>query len=352
MSKTMKALVYNGPGKYALEDVPVPEIRKPTDVIARVTLAAICTSDIHQVRGEIEGIPFPRIQGHEFCAEVVEAGSGVKNLKPGDRCMVMPGTFCGECDMCRRGQFLLCSDGGVFGSMSLDGCHAEYIRVPAADRTMFPLPAGLTDEDVIMLPDMLATAWFGIVNGGFTEGGTIAVVGVGPVGQCACLLAKKAFAASQVIAFDTLQYRLEMAKEAGNADHIINPAEEKALSKLKEYTNGAGVDVVVETAGIKATFDLAVSSARYGGTVSTVAVPAAPFAVNMPEVVFRNLTIKAGIQNSAGIRKMMKMIMEGKISTRFLLTHRAPLNDIEKGYEVFGHQQDNCMKWLITPYER
>lgn len=352
MSATMKALVYNRPGDYGLTDVPVPVILKPTDVIAKVTLAAICTSDIHQVRGEISEAVYPRIQGHEFCAEVVETGSAVKNLKAGDRCMVLPGTFCGQCDMCKTGLFLLCEDGGVFGNINSEGCHAEYIRIPMADNTMFPIPPGLEEEDVIMLPDMLATAWFGIKNGGFTEGGTITVIGVGPVGQCVCLLAKKAFGAQQVIAVDTLQYRLEMARDAGNADVIINPASEKAPRKLMEATNGQGVDVVVETAGIKATFDLALRAVKNNGVISTVAVPAAPFEVNMPEVVFRNLTIKAGIQSGAGIRKMMQMIMEGKISTRFLLTHRAPLNDIEKGYDVFGHQKDNCMKWLITPYER
>lgn len=352
MNDTMKALVYHGPGKYGLTDVPVPAILKPTDVLAKVTLAAICTSDIHQVRGEIEGIPYPRVQGHEFCAEVVEAGAEVKNLKAGDRCMVLPGTFCGQCDMCRAGRFLFCRDGGIFGGFSLEGCHAEYIRIPQADQTMFPIPEGLTEEDVIMLPDMLATGWFGITNGGFTEGGTAAVIGVGPVGQCACLLAKKAFNARQVIAVDTLQYRLDIAKSAGIADFIINPAQDKAVKELMEATGGAGVDVVIETAGIKATFDLAVRAASYNGTISTVAVPAAPFEVNMPDIVFRNLTIKAGIQNGSGIRKMMKLIMTGKIDTRFMLTHRAPLNDIEKGYDIFGNHKDNCMKWLITPYER
>ena len=352
MEETMKALVYNGPGKYGLTNVPVPVILKPTDVIAKVTLAAICPSDIHQVRGEIADAVYPRIQGPEFCAEVVETGSGVKNLKAGDRCMVLPGTFCGQCDMCRSGRFILCRDGGIFGNINMEGCHAEYIRIPRAEQTMFPIPEGLTEEDVIMLPDMLATGWFGITNAGFTEGGSVAVIGVGPVGQCACLLAKKAFSARQVIAVDTLQYRLDIAKNAGNADVVINPAQDKAVKKLLEATGGAGVDLVIETAGIKATFDLAVRAAKMNGIISTVAVPAAPFEVNMPSIVFRNLTIKAGIQNGAGIRKMMKMIMAGKIDSRFLLTHRAPLNDIEKGYDVFGNQKNNCMKWLITPYER
>ena len=353
MNETMKALVYQAPGIYELTDVPVPEIKKPTDVIAKVTLAAICTSDIHQVRGEIPAVPYPRTQGHEFCAEVVETGFVVKKLKVGDRCMVLPGTFCGQCVMCQSGRFSFCQDGGIFGSIgSNEGCHAEYIRIPQADYTMFPIPPGLTEEDVILLPDMLATAWFGITNANLQEGQSIAVIGVGPVGQCTCLLAKKAFGAKQVIAIDTLQYRLDLAQKEGNADIIINPAQDNVKQKLLEATGGLGVDAVVETAGFKATFDLAVKAVKNNGIISTVAVVAAPFEMNMPEIVFKNLTIKAGIQKCEGLKEMMMMIISGKINTRFLLTHRAPLNDIEKGYDIFGNQKDNCMKWLITPYER
>lgn len=200
---------------------------------------------------------------------------------------------------------------------------------------------------------MLATAWFGITNANLQEGQSIAVIGVGPVGQCTCLLAKKAFGAKQVIAIDTLQYRLDLAQKEGNADIIINPAQDNVKQKLLEATGGLGVDAVVETAGFKATFDLAVKAVKNNGIISTVAVVAAPFEINMPEIVFKNLTIKAGIQKCEGLKEMMMMmIISGKINTRFLLTHRAPLNDIEKGYDIFGNQKDNCMKWLITPYER
>lgn len=351
MNETMKALVFYEPGKYGLADVPVPRLIEPTDVIAKVTLAAICTSDIHIVHGHVPSVP-NRIMGHEFCAEVVEVGSAVQKLKVGDRCMVLPGASCFQCSMCKAGMFIFCEKAGMFGGGLLDGSQAEYLRIPWADRCMFPIPAGLTEEDVILLPDMLATAWFGIKNAELQEGQSVAIIGVGPVGQCACLLAKKAFGAQQVIAIDTLQDRLDLALKEGNADMVINPTTEDAAQKLIEVTDGAGVDCVIETPGFKQTLNLALTIAKPNGIISTVGVIGAPLEINMQDVIFKNLTIRGGLQKCEGVVDMMKMIYKGKIDTKFMLTHRAPLNDIEKGYDIFGNQKDGCMKWLITPYER
>lgn len=353
MEKTMKALVYQEPGKYGLMDMPVPVIKEPTDVIGRVTLAAICTSDLHQVRGESQLAPYPRIQGHEFCCEVVEVGSAVKNFKPGDRCVVMPGTWCFECSMCKVGLPALCPSGGVFGGPGPnEGCHAEYVRIPWADQFMIHIPDDLAEEDVILLPDMLGTAWFGITNAEVKEGQTAAVIGVGPVGQCTCLLAKKVFGARQVIAVDTNQERLDLALKAGTADFTINPTTDDVGKRFAQLTGDLGVDAVIETAGIRKTFNMAISCVRPNGIVSTVAMAAGSFEVNMPKVMGKNLTIRAGIQKCDGVPEMMQMIREGRIDTKFMLTHKAPLNDIEKGYDIFGNQKDGCMKWLITPYER
>lgn len=353
MEKTMKALVYQEPGKYGLMDMPVPVIKEPTDVIAKVTLAAICTSDLHQVRGESAVAPYPRIQGHEFCCEVLEVGPEVKNFKPGDRCVAMPGTWCDECIMCKVGLPAICPNGGVYGGPGPnEGAHAEYVRVPWADKFLIKIPDELTEEDVILLPDMLGTAWFGVTNAEVKQGQSVAVIGVGPVGQCCCLVAKRVFGARQVIAVDTNQERLEIALKAGNADHIINPATEDVGKQFAKFTGGLGVDAVVETAGIKKTFNMAVSCVRPNGIVSTVAMAAGPFEVNMPKLIGKNLTIKSGIQKCDGVPEMLQMIQEGKIDTKFMLTHKAPLNDIEQGYDVFGNQKDGCMKWAITPYER
>ncbi len=351
--KVMKALVYHEPGKYSLTDVPVPQIVEPTDVIGKVTLAAICTSDIHQVHGHMPS-PYPKVIGHEFCIEVIEVGSAVKKLKPGDRCFVIPAWMCGECIPCKLGFGQNCVHGGVYGGMgSLEGAHAEYIRVLDADNYAILIPPGLTEEDVILVPDILATAWFGCKNAEVSEGKTVAVIGVGPVGQCAAMLAKKSFGAKLVIGVDIQQYRLDAAMNNGNLDFAISdPDSEEVKKKIMELTNGIGVDTVIETGGNKATMDIALCAAKMGGTVSTVAIIGQPFEIDWNQMVWKNLQLRAGIQCCEGVPEMLGMIMEGQINTTYMLTHRAPLNDIMKGYEVFGKQQDGCIKWLITPYER
>lgn len=352
--KTMKALVYHEPGKYSLTDVAVPKIIEPTDVIAKVTLAAICTTDIHQVRGEVPNAPYPRIQGHEFCCEVVEVGSAVQNLKSGDRCMAIPGVCCWECDVCKLGFPAVCPNGGVYGCQGeLEGCQAEYIRIPWGDNFLFQIPEGLTEEDVILLPDMLVTGWFGNKNAEVGPGKSVAVIGVGPVGQCACMLAKKVFGANQVIAVDTLQYRLDTAINNENADiGILNTNPDEVIQRILEATNGFGVDSVIETVGYKETIAIAITATKIGGIIATVAVIGHPFEIDWNDMVWKNKQIRAGIQQGDGITEMLGMIIEGKIDSKFLLTHRAPLNDILRGYDIFGNHKDGCIKWLITPYER
>lgn len=350
--ETMKALVYNGPGSYGLTDWPMPKIKHPTDIIGKVTLAAICTSDIHIVEGHIPYASYPMVQGHEFCVEVVETGPEVKRLKVGDRVVVSPAVFCNECYMCKMGNRLMCENGGLFGLCGVDGAHAEYIRIPFADSFCINIPEGLTEDDVILVPDMLATAWFGIKNAGITENKTLAVIGVGPVGMSACLLAKKAFGAKTVIAIDIIPERLEIALKNGVADYAINSKTEDVISKVLEITGGRGVNAAIETAGIEETMVLATRITKMRGTVSTVAVFSG--AINLPfhEFYAKGLEIKMGIQRGEGIMEMIGMIQEGKIDPRFILTHKAPLNDIEKGYYIFGHNLEGCVKWAITPYER
>ncbi len=355
--KTMKALCYYGPGKYSLDDVPVPHIIEPTDVIAKVTLSTICTSDIHIVHGHLASVneqvkAKPKIVGHEFIAEVVELGAAVKGYKPGDRVIVKVGIECLECAMCKIGIPTFCANGGCFGASGPDGCQAEYIRIPLAEHHMIPIPAGLTEEDVLLLSDMLCTAWFGVKNANIRPGQSVAVFGAGPVGQCVCILAKKVFGAKTVIAVDPIQSRLEAAIKAGVADVGINVGSDDATKKILELTGGLGVDATIETAGSQASFEAALDTTRCNGVVSTISIFAQPIMVPMQKIVYKNLDIKMGIQKCDGIEEMLQLIKEGKIDTKYLLTHRAPLNDIMKGYEVFGNHEDGCIKWVVTPYER
>lgn len=354
--KTMKALVYHEPNNYSLTDVPVPQIIKATDVIGKVTLAAICTSDIHMIHGDIESVPYPKTIGHECCVEIVEVGSEVKGFKPGNRCVVRPGSHCGECTMCKLGLTAMCESGGIFGNVGpLEGCHAEYMRVPVADMEgqMIKIPDGLSEEDVILLPDMLATAWFGIINAQLSVGQTVAVIGVGPVGQCACLLAKKIFMAKQVIAIDILQDRVDIALKEGVADIGINPLTNDVAQKIREATGGLGVNATIDTAGISETIAMAVAVTKPAGIVSTVAVPGEPtMEIPIVEMIIKGIDLKMGIQTLDGVPEMLQLIQEGKIDTSYILTHKSSLNDIMKGYEIFANHDDGCLKWLITPYER
>ena len=353
--KTMKAMVCDGPGKFALTDVPVPEIIDPTDVIGRVTLAAICTSDIHYVNGELATAVYPRTMGHEFCVEIVEAGSEVKTHKVGDRCVVKPGASCGECIMCQLGIRSGCLKGGIFGSIGhLDGCHAEYVRIPFADTEgqLIPIPEGMQEEDVIMLPDMLATAWFGIVNAGLKEGQTVSVVGVGPVGLSTCLLAKQLFKAKTVIAIDLLQERVDLAVRAGVADYGVNASAENADARVKEIVGPLGVDVTIETAGEEDALATSANITRPTGVLSTVSIfPKAMMPTPMNTMMIKNISFKYGIQQCAGLPEMLSAIKSGSINTDFMMTHKRPLNDIEEGYRIFADKADGCIKWLVTPWQ-
>lgn len=351
---TMKALVYQEPHRYGLMDVPAPQIIEPTDIIGRVTLAAICSSDIHILHGEVPNTTTPRIIGHEFCIEVAEIGADVKSVKPGDRCAVKPSASCGECVMCKMGVRAACVRGGIFGT-TVDGCFAEYIRVPFADQQgeLYKIPAGLDEESVILLPDMLATGYYGCKLAEIKPGQTVAVIGVGPVGQCACLLAKKMFGAKKVIAIDILQNRVDMAIKAGAADVGINPATDDMAAIIKEVTGGMGVDCVIEAAGVPQTMAMAAAITHLGGIIATVSFFDDQYVgLPMNEMLMKGHKLHFGIQTQEGVGEMLEMVKVGKLDARFIATHRAPLNDILKGFEIFGNRQDGCVKWLVTPYER
>jgi alcohol dehydrogenase len=357
LPEKMMALVCDSVDHYGLKEVDTPKIIEDDDVIGRVTLAAICTSDIHYIKGEIQGnVHYPRIMGHEFCVEVVETGSAVTSVKVGDRCACKAGADCGECMFCKIGLPMGCENGGIFGNIGvLDGCHAEYVRIPLANRPeqLIKIPAGLSEEDVVMLPDMLGTAWFGIQNAQLKEGETVAVVGCGPVGQCECLLAKKYFKASKVIAIDIVPERAQLAVDSGMADLALNPLVDDMESAVKGCAGPLGCNVALDTAGTDESIALCAALLGPLGRLSTVAIfekPDLKFPITPMTVKDNKFTF--GVQHCEGMKEMMAAIQDGTIDTHFMLTHKAPLNDIMEGYRVFGAKEDGCIKWLITPYER
>jgi alcohol dehydrogenase len=356
--KTMKAFVFRGVDDYGLQDMPVPEIVKPDDAIVKVTVNAICTSDVHIIHGGIPTVTAaaakkgPRTLGHEFCGEVVEVGQSVTKFKLGDRVIVLAGTGCLQCPMCKIGMRAFCSELGMFGGTNLHGAQSEYVRVPQANVTMIRIPEGLTEEDVLFLPDMLATGWFGLKNASFSQGQTLAVIGVGPVGQCAAMLAKKAFGAKTVVVFDLIQERLDAALKAGVADYALNVRTDDIPKRVAEITGGLGFNATVDTPGTQSSIDLACAITGINGVLSTIAIIEKPITVPMQSICFKNITIKMGIQYLDGMAEMLQMIVAGKLDTKYIQTHRSPLNDIEKAYKIFENKEDGCIKWLIYPYER
>src|SRR5579864_1508831 len=221
---TMKALVYHGPGKKAWEEVPKPTIRDDTDAIVRVDAVTICGTDLHILKGDVPAVTDGRILGHEAVGTVESVGSGVKNVHPGDRVLVSCITACGACRFCREGRYGQCLGGGgwILGH-NIDGTQAEFVRVPFADTSTYPVPSGASDEEILMLADILPTAYeVGVLNGQVHPGDVVAVVGAGPIGLSA-IMGARLYSPAHIVAIDLATTRLEAAKQFG-ADIVVNAA--------------------------------------------------------------------------------------------------------------------------------
>lgn len=349
-TETMKAVVYQGPGKMSLENVKVPVIQEADDAIVRVTKSTICGTDIHIMSGGLPAVEPGRIIGHEFVGEVVEIGPSVRSAKVGDKVAVSCVTQCGECFYCVRQMYSQCETGSwVFGYL-IDGSQSEFVRVPHANMGLHQIPDDLTEEDVLFVGDILSTGYFGAENGNIQSGDTVVVLGSGPVGMCA-MMSSRLFGPSKIIAVDMDQHRLDTAIEQGIADIAINPGKEDAIEKIKTLSGGRGADVAIEAVGVKGTFDLALNSVRPGGTVSILGVYEEPQNLPMNELWIKNIKISMGLVNANRIPELIRLIQDGKLNTNFLITHREPLNDIMHGYDVFGNKKENCLKWVVTPFE-
>lgn len=353
MSDTMKAVVYKGHGTVELEDRPMPVIIDPRDAIVKVTLSTICSSDLHIKHGTVPRAKENTVLGHEFVGEVIETGSDVKKFKKGDRVSVSVETFCGTCFFCRNGFVNNCVEGGWELGCRIDGCQAEYVRVPIADMGMTLIPNDVTDEAALFNGDILATGYWAASIGELKPADTVVVIGAGPTGICT-LMSVKLYSPAKVIVVDVDDFRLELVKKQGLADIIVNSKKEDPLEVIMRETNGRGADRVFEVAGIKSTFELAWKAARPNAIVVVVALYSEPQEIPLQLMYGKNLIFKTGgvDGNSNYAEEIMKLVQCGKIDTSCLVTNKAPLNDVIRGYEVFEKRIDNCVKWVITPYER
>jgi threonine dehydrogenase-like Zn-dependent dehydrogenase len=389
----MRATCWHGKKSMKVERVPDPRILNSRDAIVRVTSTAICGSDLHLYNGFNPTMESGDVMGHEFMGEVMEVGPGVRDVKVGDRIVVPFPIACGACSMCRRGLTASCensnpnawlaeklmghSPAGIYGYSHLTGGfaggQAEYVRVPFADVGALKVPAGVPDEQVLFLSDILPTGWMGAEMCDIQPGQVVAVWGCGPVGQFA-ILAARLMGAERIIAIDRFGYRLDMARDGAGATDTINYEEEPVLERLRELTGGRGPDACIDAVGLEAhghagiyamdrakqalmletdrpiALREAIMACRNGGTVSVIGVYSG-FIDKFPmgAVMNRYLTIRAGQTHvHRYMRPLLGRILNGEFDPTFVITHRMSLEDAPKAYAMFNDKVDGCEKVVLT----
>jgi 2-desacetyl-2-hydroxyethyl bacteriochlorophyllide A dehydrogenase len=345
----VKALTFQGDKEIRLEDVPKPSVQDSRDALVRVTLSAICGSDLHAYHSRIP-VSTGAVLGHEFVGVVEDVGPEVRRFKPGDRVVSSFFTSCGHCHFCRRGWYSQCESerkfgfGDYFGG--LGGGQSEYCVVPDADHTMEPIPPAISDEQAIFVGDILSTGFFGAERAEIKPGDTVAVVGAGPVGLMAVMCANL-YGPARIFAVDMVDDRLEMAQGLGAEP--INARETHPVERIKQLTGDHGVDASIECVGLGATIDTAISCVRGGGTISMVGVPEFVDS-DFPymRMWMKDLTFRSGQCNvQAHMRPLMRLIEAGKLDPASIISHRMKLDQAVEAYEMFDARQ--ATKIVLTP---
>lgn len=346
----MKAVVYQGNGKISMEERPVPALREESDALVRVTLTSICTSDLHIRNGAVPRAVPGTILGHEFIGIVEKVGAKVRKVRPGQRVAVNVETFCGECFFCKRGSVNNCQNenGGWALGCRIDGGQAEYVRVPLADQGLTPIPDEVTDEQALFTGDLLSTGYWAARIGEIRKNDTVLVIGAGPAGLCTMMCAAL-YEPSVIVAADIEEERLAFAKKHGLADAYYNPGTVSLEEEMKKLTEGRGADVVIEAAGSQESFRMAWQAARPGGIVVVEAMYEEPQTLPLPDMYGKNLTFKTGGVDACNCADILQLTKEGKLKGDCLITHRAPLADAMKMYELFENREDGVMKVALKP---
>ena len=353
---TMRAAVFQGKGKISVREVPRPA-PGVGEALIRITLTTICGTDVHILKDEYpvrEGL----VVGHEPVGVIEALGEGVTGYRVGERVIVGAITPCGQCRACLSGSPSQCGHGGAgyeaiggwrFGN-TIDGCQAEYVLVPNAQANLAKIPDGLTDEEVLMCPDIMSTGFSAAERGHVRLGDAVAVFAQGPIGLCATAGARLA-GASLVIGIDSVPQRLDVARRMG-ADVVLNYKEQDVVAAIKRLTGG-GVDVAIEALGTPSTFENALRSVRPGGTVSSLgvysghlAIPVDAYAAGLGDHTIVSSLCPGGKER---MRRLMSIVAANRFPFRELVTHKFALGDIEGAYELFAHQRDGVMKIAIRP---
>ncbi|MGJ7546873.1 NAD(P)-dependent alcohol dehydrogenase [Pseudomonas alloputida] len=354
----MKAAVFVDKNRIVLDEKPIPDIG-PLDALLRITTTTICGTDVHILRGEYP-VAKGLTVGHEPVGVIEKLGSQVQGFHEGQRVIAGAITPSGHSNACLCG----CSSqdgvgtahgfkaigGWKFGNI-IDGCQAEYVRVPDAMANLSPIPDQLSDEQVLMCPDIMSTGFSGAERGGVTLGDTVAVFALGPIGLCA-VAGARLLGATTIIGVDTVAERINVARHMG-ADHIVDFRQGNVVEQIMALTGGRGVDVAIEALGTQATFEAALRVLRPGGTLSSLGVysadlhlPLGPFAAGLGDYRIITTLCPGGKER---MRRLMAVVASGRVDVSPLVTHRMRLDDIEAAYELFAHQRDGVMKVAITP---
>lgn len=343
----MKALVYLGPDKKALEERPKPEINAPSDAIVRVTKTTICGTDLHILKGDVPTCETGRILGHEGVGIVEIAGPGVTAFKPGDRVLISCISACGKCFFCRKLMYSHCTTGGWILGNSIDGTQAEFVRIPHADTSLYAIPGGADEEALVMLSDILPTGFeCGVLNGKVQPGSTVAIVGSGPIGLAA-LLTAQFYSPAEIIMIDLDENRLEVAKRFG-ATTAINSTDGKAVEAVMKLTGGWGVDTAIEAVGVPATFELCEKILGAGGTLANIGVHGKKVDLHLEVLWSRNITITTRLVDTVSTPMLLNVLQSRKLDAKLLVTHRFKFDRILEAYETFAHAaQTRALKVII-----
>lgn len=332
---TMKALVYNSLNSVALQDRPLPSIASPSDAIIKVTKTTICGTDLHIKKGDVASCQPGTILGHEGVGVVHSAGSSVTRFKEGDRVLISCISSCASCEFCRKGMYSHCTSGGWILGNTIDGTQAESVRIPHADSSLYPIPSGADEASLVMLSDIFPTGLeCGVLNGKVQPGGTVVVVGAGPVGLAAVVTAQM-YSPSKIIVVDTDANRLQVAKDLG-ATHTVDSSTVDPVASVKTATDGKGCDSVIEAVGIPATFELCQQLLAPGGVLANVGVHGTKVDLHLQNLWDKNISITTRLVDTVTTPMLMKLVDSGKLQPSQLITHHFKFSEMEKAYQTFG----------------
>ena len=343
----MLAYVYKDHGVFELTQKPKPKLLDPKDAIVKITMNSICTSDLHIKHGSVSKAVKGITLGHEMVGIVEEIGDEVKNVKCNDRVTVNVETFCGKCFFCKNGFVNNCTDknGGWALGCRIDGGQAEYVRVPYADFGLNKIPNSITDEQALFVGDILSTGYWAAKISEIKKTDTVLIIGAGPTGICTLLCAKLKNP-KKIIVCEKDETRRNFVKKLYPDNIVVEP--ENCIDTVNKESENGGADVVIEVAGNEDSFKLSWQSARANAIVTIVALYDKPMVLPLPDMYGKNLTFKTGGVDGCDCKEILSLIERGKIDTTPLITHKFPLKDIEKAYEIFENRLDNVMKVAVV----